>query len=61
MDISELVISFNHFVLGYFLVINGVYLTLYAIYFIEVVDYARREVFSGLTDLFSSKYAPRSR
>jgi hypothetical protein len=60
MSPSELVVAFNHFVLAYFLAINGVYLTLYAISFVEVADYARREVFSGLSDLFSSKYAPRS-
>ena len=58
MGISELVIGFNYFVLAYFLAINGVYLTLFAISFVEVADYARREVFSGLSDLFSSKYAP---
>lgn len=58
MSLSDFVIAFNYFVVIYFLAINGIYLTLYAISFVEVLDYAKREVFSGLTELFTSKYAP---
>lgn len=58
MGLSDFVISFNYFVVVYFLAINGVYLALYALSFVEVLDYAKREVFSGLDELFTSKYAP---
>lgn len=58
MGLSDFIIAFNYFVVVYFLAINGVYLTLYAISFVEVLDYAKREVFSGLDELFASKYAP---
>lgn len=58
MSLSDFIIYVNYFVLIYFLVINGVYLTLYIISFIEIADYVRREVFSGLSELFTSNYAP---
>lgn len=58
MSLSEFVLYANYFVLGYFLIINGVYLLLYLISFAEIADYVRREVFSGLPDLFTSNYAP---
>lgn len=58
MSLSDFVITFNYFVVVYFLAINGIYLTLYCISFVEVLDYAKREVFSGLDELFASKYAP---
>ncbi|MCL6439175.1 MAG: glycosyltransferase, partial [Rubrobacteraceae bacterium] len=48
----------NYFVLGYFLLINGVYALLYVISFFEIADYTRREVFSGFSELFASSYAP---
>src|SRR3989337_2830110 len=44
--------------LGYFLVINGVYVLLYVISFAEIADYIRKEAFSGFTELFASNYAP---
>ena len=58
MTLNNFVLDFNYFVLIYFLVINGVYLILYAISFAEIADYVRREVFSGLPELFTSNYAP---
>ena len=58
MSLSDLVIGFNYFVLVYFLAISATYLTLYTISFFEVTDYSRREVFGGLPELFTSKYAP---
>lgn len=58
MSLGEFVVGFNYFVVAYFLTINGVYLALFAISFAEVADYARREMFSGLSDLFTSNYAP---
>ena len=58
MSLSDLVIGFNYFVLAYFLAISATYLTLYTISFFEVTDYSRREVFGGLPELFTSKYAP---
>ena len=58
MNLSDFILGVNYFVLGYFLVINAVYVVLYLISFAEVADYVRREVFSGFTELFASNYAP---
>ncbi|HET7480957.1 MAG TPA: glycosyltransferase [Rubrobacteraceae bacterium] len=58
MTLNDFVLGVNYFVLGYFLLINGVYLVLYMISFTEIADYVRREVFSGLPELFTSNYAP---
>ena len=58
MTFNDFVVYVNYFVLGYFLVINGIYLVLYLISFAEIADYVRREVFSGLSELFTSSYAP---
>ncbi len=58
MTLSDFVVWVNYSVLTYFLVINGVYLTLYLISFAEIADYVRREVFSGFSELFTSNYAP---
>ncbi len=58
MSFADFILGVNYFVLGYFLAINGVYLTLYVISFVEIADYVRREVFSGLPELFASNYAP---
>jgi cellulose synthase/poly-beta-1,6-N-acetylglucosamine synthase-like glycosyltransferase len=55
---NDLILAVNYFVLGYFLVINGVYVVLYVISFAEIADYVRREVFSGFSELFASNYAP---
>ena len=38
--------------------ISGVYATLYVISFAEKIDYPRRQVFGGLPELFTPKYAP---
>jgi cellulose synthase/poly-beta-1,6-N-acetylglucosamine synthase-like glycosyltransferase len=55
---NDLILGINYFVLGYFLVINAVYVLLYVISFAEIADYVRREVFSGFSELFTSNYAP---
>ena len=58
MSFSDLLLAFNYVFLGYFLLLNCVYVVLYVISFAEISDYARREVFSGLTELLTSNYAP---
>ena len=58
MTLSDFIVLVNYFVLGYFLAINGVYLSLYVISFFEIADYVRREAFSGFAELFTSNYAP---
>jgi len=58
MTIAEFIFAVNAFVLCYFLALNGTYLVLYLISFVEIVDYSRREIFSGLSELFTSAYAP---
>ncbi len=58
MDITGIILAINYVVLAYFLAINGFYLFLYAASFVEISDYARREIFSGLSELFTSNYAP---
>ena len=58
MSLEGFILGLNYAVLGYFLLLNGFYLLLYAISFVEISDYARREVFSGLPELFTSNYAP---
>src|SRR5215204_467856 len=58
MNPSDLILTVNYFVLGYFLSINAVYVVLYLISFVEITDYVRREVFSGFSELFTSNYAP---
>ncbi|MDP9474730.1 MAG: glycosyltransferase, partial [Actinomycetota bacterium] len=58
MNLSDYILAVNYFVLGYFLVINGIYVALYVVSFAEIADYVRREVFSGFSELFTSNYAP---
>jgi cellulose synthase/poly-beta-1,6-N-acetylglucosamine synthase-like glycosyltransferase len=58
MTISDFVLGINYAILGYFLLLNAVYLFLYMVSFVEIADYSRRELFSGLTELFASNYAP---
>ena len=58
MTISDFVLGINYAILGYFLLLNAVYLFLYMVSFVEIADYSRRELFSGLTELFTSNYAP---
>jgi cellulose synthase/poly-beta-1,6-N-acetylglucosamine synthase-like glycosyltransferase len=58
VSLSDLILAVNYAVLGYFLLLNGVYIVLYAISFAEISEYARREVFGGLSELFTSNYAP---
>lgn len=58
MTLAQFLLAANYFVLGYFLLINGVYALLYVISFFEIADYTRREVFSGFPELFASSYAP---
>src|SRR5919202_1353214 len=58
MTFNDLVLGVDYAILGYFLLLNGVYLLLYVISFVEINDYIRREVFAGLSELFASNYAP---
>ncbi len=58
MELSDFVLGVNYFSLGYFLLINGVYLTLYAISFREILDYRWRQDFSDFGELFASDYVP---
>lgn len=58
MSVGDLIIWFNYAILLYFLAINGCYLFLYAVSFAKISDYARREVFTGLSELMVSQYAP---
>ena len=58
MNPSDLILTVNYFVLGYFLAINAIYFALYLISFAEIADYVRREIFSGFSELFTSNYAP---
>ena len=58
MGLSDFVLVVNYFTFGYFLLINGVYLTLYAISFREILDYRWRQDFSDFGELFASDYVP---
>lgn len=58
MNFNEVILAANYAILGYFFALNGFYLLLYAISFVEVLDYTRREVFGGYSELFASNYAP---
>jgi cellulose synthase/poly-beta-1,6-N-acetylglucosamine synthase-like glycosyltransferase len=58
MSLSDFILAVNYAILCYFLLLNGVYVVLYAISFVEISDHARREVFGGLSELFASNYAP---
>jgi len=58
VSLEGLVLGVNYAILGYFLLLNGFYLLLYALSFAEISDYVRREVYSGLPELFTSNYAP---
>ena len=58
MSLNHFILDFNYAVLGYFLLLNGMYIVLYVISFVEISDYIRREVFGGLSELFASNYAP---
>ncbi len=42
MSLEGFVLGFNYAVLIYFLLLNGFYLLLYAVSFVEISDYARR-------------------
>jgi cellulose synthase/poly-beta-1,6-N-acetylglucosamine synthase-like glycosyltransferase len=58
MSLEGFILGLNYAVLVYFLLLNGFYLLLYAVSFVEISDYARREVYSGIPELFTSSYAP---
>jgi len=58
VNFNEVILAANYAILGYFFALNGFYLLLYAISFVEVLDYTRREVFGGYSELFASNYAP---
>lgn len=56
--LEAIVLWANYAVLVYFLLLNGFYLVLYTISFFEISDYTRRELYSGVPELFGSNYAP---
>ena len=58
VNFNDYLLAVNYFILGYFLLINGIYIALYVISFAEIADYVKREVFSGFSELFTSNYAP---
>ncbi len=58
MSLEGLVLGLNYAVLVYFLLLNGFYLLLYALSFVEISRYARRDAYTGLSELFTSNYAP---
>jgi cellulose synthase/poly-beta-1,6-N-acetylglucosamine synthase-like glycosyltransferase len=58
VSLEGFILGINYAVLGYFLLLNGFYLLLYMVSFIEISDYTRREIYSGLSELFTSNYAP---
>ena len=56
--LEAIILWANYAVLVYFLLLNGFYLVLYTISFFEISDYTRRELYSGVPELFGSNYAP---
>jgi cellulose synthase/poly-beta-1,6-N-acetylglucosamine synthase-like glycosyltransferase len=58
ISLNDFILGFNYTVLGYFLLLNGVYIIIYIISFIAISDHMRREVFGGFSELFTSDYAP---
>jgi cellulose synthase/poly-beta-1,6-N-acetylglucosamine synthase-like glycosyltransferase len=58
LSVADFILGFNYAILFYFLLINGFYLFLYVVSFVKISDYARREVFTGLSELMVSQYAP---
>lgn len=58
MILSDLLLFINYFILLYFVSVNGVYITLYAISLVEVATYTGRETFRTLPDPFDTGYAP---
>lgn len=58
MRLESFVLGVNYAILGYFLLLNGVYLLLYVVSFVKISDHARRDLYSGLPELFTSNYAP---
>ena len=58
MSLEGFILGINYAILGYFLLLNGFYLLLYVVSFVTISDYARREVYGGLPELFVSNYAP---
>jgi cellulose synthase/poly-beta-1,6-N-acetylglucosamine synthase-like glycosyltransferase len=58
VNFNDIIIAVNFTILGYFVLMNGFYLLLYVVSFIEITDHARREIFAGLSELFASNYAP---
>ncbi|WP_200900245.1 glycosyltransferase family 2 protein [Rubrobacter aplysinae] len=58
LSVAGFILWVNYAILVYFLLINGFYLFLYLMSFVKISDYARREAFSGLSELMVSQYAP---
>ena len=58
MNLNDFLLAANYVILGYFLLMNAFYLLLYLVSFFEITQLARKERFAGLTELFTSNYAP---
>ncbi len=58
MSLEGFILGLNYAFLVYFLLLNGFYLLIYTVSFVEISDYTRREIYSGLPELFTSNYAP---
>jgi cellulose synthase/poly-beta-1,6-N-acetylglucosamine synthase-like glycosyltransferase len=58
LTLTDFVLFVNYAILGYFLLLNCFLLLLYVVSFVQIADYTRRELYSGLPELFTSNYAP---
>jgi cellulose synthase/poly-beta-1,6-N-acetylglucosamine synthase-like glycosyltransferase len=58
VSLEGFVLGVNYSVLIYFLLLNGFYLLLYAVSYVELGNYARRDAYTGLSELLTSNYAP---
>lgn len=58
MNVNDFLLAANYVILGYFLLMNGFYLLLYCVSFVQITELTRKEQFAGLTELFTSNYAP---
>ena len=54
MNFNNIILAVNFTILGYFVLMNGFYLLLYVVSFVEITDHARREIFAGLSELLAS-------
>src|SRR5690348_17001088 len=56
--IRDSLVDFDWFVLGYFVLLNSLYLLLVSIASVDVAKTMRRLTFSGHDDLFANPYTP---